>query len=116
MYYDVSLRSRWCSNYKDENGTGIRCVGFSLGIERIMIDMMKAASADGKGKVYRIIPNVMASIICKGAMKLRLELCAELCSRGIPTEFAYNENWNYGKQITNALNLGIPLMEVIGEK
>lgn len=101
----------------------IPCVGCSLGIERIMNIMMKAAeqeakasSSNGKGKVRPNITSVMVATIGKGTMKPRLKLCAELWRSGIPTEFAYNENWNFGKQLTNALNLGIPLMAVIGEE
>lgn len=100
----------------------IPCVGCSLGIERIMNIMMKAAeqeakkaSADGKGKVRATMTDVMVGTIGKGTMVPRLTLCAELWRSGIATEFAYNENWNFGKQLTNALNLGVPLMAVIGE-
>lgn len=100
----------------------IPCCGCSLGIERIMNIMMKAAeeqakaaSTDGKGKVRATVTDVMAATIGKGTMKARLALCADLWRAGIATEFAYNENWNFGKQLTNALNLGVPLMAVVGE-
>lgn len=100
----------------------IPCVGCSLGIERIMNVMMKAAeqqakaaSSDGKGKVRPTVTDVMVATIGKGTMQPRLKLCSELWRSGIATEFAYNENWNFGKQLTNALNLGIPLMVVLGE-
>lgn len=102
--------------------SSIPCVGCSLGIERIMNVMMKAAeeqakamSEDGRGKVRPNITDVMVATIGKGTMEPRLKLCSELWRAGIATEFAYNENWNLGKQLTSAITKGIPLMVVIGE-
>lgn len=100
----------------------IPCVGCSLGIERIMTIMMKAAaeqakaaSADGKGKVRPTITEVMVATIGKGTMEPRLKLCSELWREGIATEFCFNENWNLGKQVTSAITQGIPIFAVIGE-
>lgn len=102
--------------------SSIPCVGCSLGIERIMNIMTKAAeeqakaaSEDGRGKVRPNITDVMVATIGKGTMEARLALCAELWTADIPTEFAYNENWNLGKQLTSAITKGIPLMVVLGE-
>lgn len=100
----------------------IPCVGCSLGIERIMNIMMKAAeqlakatSSDGKGRIRPNVTDVMVATIGKGTMQPRMKLCAELWRNDIAAEFAYNENWNFGKQLNNALNLGIPLMAILGE-
>lgn len=102
--------------------SNVPCVGCSLGIERIMNVMMKAAeeqakaeSEDGQGKVRATVTDVMVATVGKGTMHLRLRLCSELWRANIATEFAYNENWNLGKQITNAVTKGVPLMVVLGD-
>lgn len=102
--------------------SSIPCVGCSLGIERIMNIMIKAAteqakalSEDGKGKIRPNVTDVMVATIGKGTMEPRLKLCAELWRHGIATEFCFNENWNLVKQLTSAVTQGIPVMAVIGE-
>lgn len=100
----------------------IPCVGCSLGIERIMNLMIKAAereaaarSVDGKGAVRATTTDVLVATVGKGTMEPRLRLCAELWRAGVATEFCFNENWNMGKQVTHAVTQGIPLMAVVGE-
>lgn len=100
----------------------IPCVGCSLGIERIMNIVMKAAtkqakesSPDGKGVVKANETMVMVVTQGKGTMGWRMELAAYLWRAEIATEFCYNENWNMGKQITAALQGSIPLVAVLGE-
>lgn len=100
----------------------IPCVGCSLGIERIMNIMLKAAeeeakaaSEDGKGKIRATSTDVLVATIGKGTMEPRLQLCSELWRSGIAAEFCFNENWNLGKQLTSAITQGIPLMAVVGE-
>lgn len=101
---------------------GVPCVGCSLGIERIMNLMVKAAdeeararSADGRGKVRATTTQVLVATIGKGTMEPRMRLCAELWRAGVHTEFCFNENWNLGKQLTQAVTNGVPLMAVVGE-
>lgn len=100
----------------------VPCVGCSLGIERIMNIMVKAAeeeaaaaSPDGKGKVRATSTDVLVATIGKGTMAPRMKLCSELWRAGIAAEFCFNENWNFGKQLTQAITSGIPLVVVIGE-
>lgn len=102
--------------------SSVPCVGCSLGIERIMNLMIRAAdekakasSTDGKGSVRATITKVMVATIGKGTMTERLKLCSELWRNGVATEFCFNENWNLGKQVTSAVTQGIPLLAVIGE-
>lgn len=98
----------------------IPCVGCSLGIERIMNIMVKAAEdkakAEGRGKKIRANrTQIMVATVGKKTMSHRLRLCKELWAAGINTEFCYNENWNVGKQVAAALEKGIPMVVVIGE-
>lgn len=94
------------------------CVGCSLGIERIMNIMVKAAEDQAKAEKRSIRANqtrVLVATVGKRTMPERLRLCKELWAEGINTEFCYNENWNVGKQVAAALEKGIPLVAVIGE-
>lgn len=99
----------------------IPCVGCSLGIERIMNLMVKAAeqqakanSKQGNGTIRAACTQVMV-VSQKGCMKERMQLCAELWRSGVAAEFCYNENWNTGKQITSALKNMVPLVAFVGE-
>lgn len=101
---------------------GVPCVGCSLGIERIMNVMIGAAEREaagkdpeGKGKVRATSTDVLVATIGKGTMEARLKLCGELWREGIAAEFCFNENWNLGKQLTQAIGNGVPLMVVVGE-
>lgn len=98
------------------------CVGCSLGIERIMNLMIGAAEQEaaandpeGKGKLRSTSTDVLVATIGKGMMEPRLKLCGELWRKGIAAEFCFNENWNFGKQFTQAIGNGVPLMVVVGE-
>lgn len=102
--------------------SSIPCVGCSLGIERIMNLMMRAAemeakanSADGKGSIRANCTDVMVASVGKGTLNVRMKLCAELWRQGIAAEFCFNGNWNLGKQVTSAVTQGIPLVAVVGE-
>eukprot|EP00178_Gracilaria_changii_P025493 TRINITY_DN78532_c0_g1_i1.p1 TRINITY_DN78532_c0_g1~~TRINITY_DN78532_c0_g1_i1.p1 ORF type:complete len:475 (+),score=89.99 TRINITY_DN78532_c0_g1_i1:2325-3749(+) len=99
----------------------IPCVGCSLGIERIMNLMLKAAeqkakaaSTKGNGTIKAACTQVLVASQ-KGCMKERMQLCSELWRGGIAAEFNYNENWNQGKQIASALKSFIPLVAFVGE-
>lgn len=100
----------------------VPCVGCSLGIERIMNLMVKAGeeeakarSQDGKGKVRATSTDVLVGTVGKGTMEARLRLCAELWRAGVAAEFCFNENWNLGKQVAQAVGNGVPVMAVVGE-
>lgn len=98
----------------------IPCVGCSLGIERIMNIMVKAAeeeavASDAGGKIRATCTEVLVATVGKGMMPARLGLCAQLWRAGLATEFCYNENWNIGKQVTYAVTEGIPVVAVVGE-
>lgn len=96
----------------------IPCVGCSLGIERIMNIMVRAAEDEAKSMKRKIRANcsmVMVATVGKKTMNERLKLCKELWAAGVNTEFCYNQNWNVGKQLASALDKGIPLLAVIGE-
>ncbi len=96
----------------------IPCVGCSLGIERIMSIMLRAAEDEAKAAGSKPRANktqVMVATVGKKTMAERLRLCKEMWARGIRTEFCYNENWNVAKQLASALEKGIPLIAVIGE-
>eukprot|EP00177_Eucheuma_denticulatum_P005592 GFKZ01010163.1.p1 GENE.GFKZ01010163.1~~GFKZ01010163.1.p1 ORF type:complete len:480 (+),score=77.21 GFKZ01010163.1:192-1631(+) len=95
--------------------SGVPCVGCSLGIERIMNLMVKAAEEQGGGKIRATATDVLVATIGKGTMEERLRLCAELWRRGVAAEFCFNENWNVGKQVQQAVSGGVPLVAVVGE-
>lgn len=95
----------------------IPCVGCSLGIERIMNIMVKAAEDEAKAAGRKPRDNktqVMVVTVGKKTMTDRLRLCKELWGQGVLTEFCYNENWNVPKQLASALEKGIPMIAVIG--
>lgn len=100
----------------------VPCVGCSLGIERIMNMVIGAAEREaagkdpeGKGKVRATSTDVLVATIGKGTMEVRLKLCGELWREGIAAEFCFNENWNLGKQLMQAIGNGVPLMVAVGE-
>lgn len=99
----------------------VPCVGCSLGIERIMNLMLKAAEEEAKAKwgesatIRATTTDVLVATVGKGTMEWRLKLCSELWRQGIGAEFCFNENWNMGKQVGQAVSGGVPLMAVVGE-
>lgn len=98
----------------------IPCVGCSLGIERIMNILLKAAEKDAKARGKTLRGNeteVMACSAAKGSagMEMRMRVAAEFWQSDMACEFCYNENWNVGKQIGAAERGGASVVVVVGE-
>lgn len=91
----------------------IPCVGVSIGIERIFSIVMERAKK--KGNLKTIETKVLVASIGANLTKERFEVCGKLWDGGIATELLYVEKPNFKKQLTHALEIGIPLIVVIGE-
>ncbi|KAA8494724.1 Histidine--tRNA ligase, cytoplasmic [Porphyridium purpureum] len=98
----------------------VKCVGCSLGIERVMAIMEKAEEelAKSENRVIRSSKTqVLVASIGKGDNMIcaRMALASELWAAGIAAEFSYAENPKMPKQLAYALESGIPLVAIFGE-
>jgi histidyl-tRNA synthetase len=91
----------------------IPCVGVSIGIERIFNIVMERAQ---KEKTLRTTETqVLVASIGGNLTKERFSVCSSLWNAGIGAEIVYAEKPNLKKQLTYALEQGIPLIVFIGE-
>ena len=88
----------------------IPAVGFSVGIERLFSILEEKAN-----NVRCSQTEVFVVSIGNNLVRNRLALCAKLWKNNIKAETSYVENPKLPKQITNALEDGIPFLLFIGE-
>jgi len=91
----------------------IPAVGVSIGIERLFAILEEKYKDDPKIRCSQT--EVLIASIGSGMVGHRLSLCATLWKEQINTETLYNENPKPQKQLSYALENGIPLMIFIGE-
>lgn len=91
----------------------VPCVGVCVGIERvfnIMEERERAASA----MIRATQTEVMVASIGAGLVQERMSVCAELWAAGFKAEYLAAQSPNMQKQLTHALESGIPFMARAG--
>jgi histidyl-tRNA synthetase len=95
--------------------SNVPCVGFSVGVERLFAVMEAKLKLDNtkmranQTEVYVITPQ-------KGMAEQRMELCQELWSADIKTEYSYKLNPKVLHQLQFCEDNSIPLAVIIGEQ
>jgi histidyl-tRNA synthetase len=96
------------------SGKPIPAVGLSVGIERIFNIMEERERA--KNPVIRATQTeVMVASIGPNLVKHRMAIAARLWAAGLKAEYMFAASPNMQKQLTHALETGIPLMVIFGE-
>lgn len=96
------------------SGKPIPAVGLSVGIERIFNIMEERERA--KNPVIRATQTeVLVASIGPNLVKHRMSIAARLWSAGLKAEYLFAASPNMQKQLTHALETGIPLMVIFGE-
>ena len=89
----------------------IPAVGVSIGIERVFTLMeLKLA-----GNVRETDTQVYVAAIGKNLLEARMAVCSELWAAGIKTQFMYQAEPKFNRQLQEALDLQVPLMVILGE-
>jgi histidyl-tRNA synthetase len=96
------------------SGKAIPAVGLSVGIERIFNIMEERERA--KNPVIRATQTeVLVASIGPNLSKQRMAVAAQLWAAGLKAEYLFAAAPNMQKQLTHALETGIPLMVIFGE-
>ena len=96
------------------SGKTIPAVGLSVGIERIFNIMEERERA--KNPVVRATQTeVLVASIGPNLVKQRMSLAAQLWAAGVKAEYLFAASPNMQKQLTYALEAGIPLLVIFGE-
>jgi hypothetical protein len=98
-------------------GTVVPCVGVSIGIERVFAIMEARQSAAG-GLKRTPVSVMVASIPSTKGLDMaaeRMAMCARLWAAGLSAEMVYAADPKLQKQMTTALEAGVPYMVVLGE-
>jgi histidyl-tRNA synthetase len=96
------------------SGKAIPAVGLSVGIERIFNIMEERERA--RNPVIRATQTeVLVASIGPNLVKQRMALAAQLWAAGVKAEYMFVATPNMQKQLTHALETGIPLMVIFGE-
>jgi histidyl-tRNA synthetase len=96
-------------------GKDIPAVGVSIGIERVMAIMEAKARESTTTAARRNKTDVLVTSIGPNLLPHRIRLCSALWAVNIKAEFPYAENPKFQKQLTQALECGVPLLVIIGE-
>lgn len=97
------------------SGKAIPAVGLSVGIERIFNLLEERERA--KNPVIRATQTqVLVASIGPGLAQQRMALAAQLWAAGLKAEYLFAAAPNMQKQLTHALETGIPLLLIFGEE
>eukprot|EP00898_Chlorokybus_atmophyticus_P006253 jgi/Chlat1/6629/Chrsp482S06115 len=95
------------------SGKQVPCVGVSFGIERVFSIMEDIERA--KSSVIRATQTeVLVASIGSDLLTQRMEVAAELWAAGVKTEYLFTAAPNMQRQLTHALEAGIPWMVIFG--
>ncbi|GAQ79094.1 Histidyl-tRNA synthetase [Klebsormidium nitens] len=100
------------------SGKNVPAVGVSLGIERVFAIMEEQARAEAeraKTTLRKTQTEVLVASIGPNLLIKRMELCTRLWEAGVKAEFLAQPKPNMDKQLTYALEEGIPFMVIFGE-
>ena len=99
-----------------EAGKIIPCVGVSIGIERVFT-LMEAHIRDTQGgTIKQANVTVLVASVGDKMIKERMKVAKMLWDANISAEYTEQEQPKLNKEITNALDRGIPFMAIIGEE
>jgi histidyl-tRNA synthetase len=97
-------------------GRSIPCVGVSIGVERLL-DLLEAAerARSKDNQIRRTTTQVLVSSIGDNLLSMRIQVSAQLWALGVSAEYLYDTNPTPRKQLTHALDTGIPFVLWLGE-
>jgi histidyl-tRNA synthetase len=99
-----------------EAGKITPCVGVSVGIERVFT-LMEAHIRDTQGgSIKQANVTALVASIGEKMIKERMKVARLLWDANISAEYTQQEQPKLNKEITNALERGIPFMVIIGEE
>ena len=99
------------------SGKPVPCVGVCVGIERvfaILEERERAAAAAAGGVIRATQTQVLVASIGAGLVRERMLVAAALWRAGIKAEYLFAASPNMQRQLTHALEGGIPLMVIFG--
>lgn len=97
-----------------EAGKITPCVGVSVGIERVFTLMEQAQAAGGPLKKSNV--TVLVASVGNKMIKERMKVAKMLWDANISAEYTQQEQPKLNKEITNALDRGVPFMAIVGEE
>ena len=97
-------------------GKTVPCVGVSVGIERVFTLMESRLRAQSGGTIKQTTVSVLVASVGEGMIAERMKIAKLLWEGNISAEYSQQENPKLAKEITNALERGVPFMVVIGEE
>jgi histidyl-tRNA synthetase len=97
------------------SGSKIPAVGMSVGIERILSVLEGLERKRAGGSIRKNYTQVFVGSVGKQLLKDRMQICNELWTHKIKTEFMYHENPKANRQLTYCLENEIPIILWIGE-
>lgn len=97
------------------SGKVIPAVGVSVGIERIFAILEERTRAKSGGVIRATDTQVLVATIGPGLAARRMAMASALWQAGIKAEYLFAAAPNMQKQLTHALENGIPLVVIFGE-
>jgi len=97
------------------SGKVIPAVGVSVGIERIFAILEERTRAKSGGVIRATDTQVLVATIGPGLAPRRMAVASSLWQAGIRAEYLFAAAPNMQKQLTHALESGIPLVVIFGE-
>jgi histidyl-tRNA synthetase len=97
------------------SGKVIPAVGVSVGIERIFAILEERTRAKNGGVIRATDTQVLVATIGPGLASRRMAVASSLWEAGIKAEYLFAAAPNMQKQLTHALESGIPLVIIFGE-
>ena len=97
------------------SGKVIPAVGVSVGIERIFAILEERTRAKSGGVIRATDTQVLVATIGPGLAPRRMAVASSLWRAGVKAEFLFAAAPNMQKQLTHALEGGIPLVVIFGE-